>query len=293
MLALIAGTGDLPPALIARLPERPLVCALQGFTSSVTPDITFRLETLGTFLEDLRERGVTEVCMAGAVRRPKVDSSLIDAATSPLVPRISEALAKGDDGALRVIIALFEEAGIIVKAAHEIAPDLLPEVGVPTVAQPGTAHRQDAVTAEQVIAEMGAADQGQACVVRRGQVLAREGRDGTDAMLARFQPDEDPLWGAVDMVGDMLGSTAEWLSGPDAVPSGGRGAILFKAPKPHQDRRADLPVIGPATAKAVFGAGFAGIVVEAGGVMVLDQPAIIRTLNAADAFLWVRPKGGA
>ena len=36
-------------------------------------DITFRLETLGTFLNLLTARGVAQVCFAGAIRRPKID----------------------------------------------------------------------------------------------------------------------------------------------------------------------------------------------------------------------------
>jgi DUF1009 family protein len=37
-------------------------------------------------------------------------------------------------------------------------------------------------------------------------------------------------------------------------------------------------------------AGLAGIVIEAGGVMVLDLAAVIETLNAHGMFLWVRPR---
>ena len=81
---------------------------------------------------------------------------------------------------------------------------------------------------------------------------------GTDAMLARF------------------------LSGDQ-----GKGAVLFKAPKPNQDRRADLPTIGPKTATAAVTAGFDGIILEAGGVIVLDQPKVIETLNEAGLFLWL------
>lgn len=292
MLALIAGTGDLPPALVARLPARPLICAMRGFRPSVTPDITFRIEHLGSFLEDLRTRGVTEICMAGAVKRPPVDPAEIDAATVPLVPRIQSAITQGDDRALRTIIGIFEENGLFVRAAHELAPDLLPEAGALTqyAVEPHTAS--DAVLAEQTVAAMGARDVGQACLVRRGQVLAREGQDGTDAMLARFAPSDDPVWGMVDSVGDLLGGAAEWLSGPQGTPVDARGAILFKAPKPNQDRRADLPVIGPATAKLAADADLAGIVIEAGGVMVLQLDEVVRTLNAAGLFLWVRPKGG-
>lgn len=293
MLALIAGMGDLPPALIARLPERPLICAMVGFVPSITPDITFRIEHLGGLLADLRGRGVTEVCLAGAVQRPDVNPAELDAATAPLAPRIAAAIAKGDDGALREVIGIFEEAGMVVRAAHDIAPDLLPRGGVLTDAEPGPGAAQDAVLAELTVVEMGAQDIGQSCLVRDGRVLAREGQDGTDAMLARFAPSDDPFFGAVDVMGDLLGSAAEWLSGPDGAPVDARGALLFKAPKPGQDRRADLPVIGPQTAKGAAADGLAGIVIEADGVIVLHQDRVVDTLNAAGLFLWVRPKGGA
>lgn len=292
MLALIAGTGALPPALVACLPQRPLICAMAGFTPAITPDVTFRIEQLGSFLTDLRARGVTEVCMAGAVRRPVIDPAAIDAATQPLVPRIASAISMGDDGALREIISIFEEAGLSVKAAHDIAPDLLPAAGVLSAAEIPDRARADAVVAEQTIAQMGAADVGQACLVRDGRVLAREDQSGTDAMIARFRPSDDPLWAAVDGLGAALGSAAEWLSGPDATPVDAKGAILFKAPKPTQDRRADLPVIGPETAKNAAAAGLAGLVIEADGVMVLDLPQTLAATNAAGLFLWVRPKGG-
>jgi DUF1009 family protein len=292
MLALIAGTGDLPPALVARLPERPLICAMDGFVPAITPDLTFRIEQLGSFLQELTARGVTDVCMAGAVKRPAIDPTTIDDATKPLVPRIMAAIAQGDDGALRAIIAIFEEAGVQVRAAHEIAPDLLPTAGVLSQQPITPITRQDAVVAEQTVRAMGRADIGQACLVRGGRVLARESQAGTDAMLAQFAPTDDPLWSAVDGLGAVLGSAAEWLSGPDGEPIDARGAILFKAPKPEQDRRADLPVIGPQTANGVVAAGLSGIVIEAGGVMVLDVDRVLSTLDKAGLFLWVRPKGG-
>lgn len=258
MLALIAGTGDLPPALVARLSERPLVCAMRGFEPRITPDITFRMEHLGSFLATLKARGVTRICMAGAVRRPQIDPGQIDAATMPLVPKVQAALTQGDDGALRIIIAIMEDYGFTVLAAHDVARDLLPRAGVLTRTGPASGHTSDAFAGEACVAKMGAADTGQACVVRAGDVILREDANGTDAMIARVK---------------------------------GTGGILFKAPKPNQDWRADLPLIGPATAKAA--AGLDGIVIEAGGVMVLDLPAVRRILDAQGMFLWVRPRGGA
>lgn len=252
MLALIAGTGALPAALVERLQKAPLICAVDGYAPTLPVDISFRIEHLGSFLNRLKEKGIDQICMAGAVRRPTIEIDAIDSATRPLVPMIQTALTSGDDGALRAIIAVFEDQGFDVVAAHTLAPDLLPEATAPM-----GRHEVDARIGASEIALMGVADIGQACVVQRGQVIAREGPEGTDAMLSELEDVTD--------------------------------AILFKAPKPQQDRRADLPLIGPETARLAVSVGLAGIVIEAGGVMVLDHDEVVEILNAHGLFLWVRP----
>ena len=293
MLALIAGRGQLPGHILAAHGAPVVVAALDGFPPDhLSPDITFRVERLGSFIADLKARGVTQICMAGAIGRPRLDPAMIDAATMPLVPRMMQALGQGDDGALRVVIALFEEAGFTIRAAHEICPDLLMTAGVPTRAQPRPEHEGAARLGMSTIAEMGRSDTGQACVVRRGDVLAREGADGTDAMLARLgsgpasAADPDPLtWGFTALT-DAATTALDWLGGREAADHS--GAILCKAPKPAQDRRVDLPTIGPGTAMRAADAGLDGIVIEAGGVFVLDQPAVLRILDDKGLFLWVR-----
>ncbi|MDX8349056.1 UDP-2,3-diacylglucosamine diphosphatase LpxI [Cognatiyoonia sp. IB215446] len=297
MLALIAGTGDLPPALVARLPERPLICALQGFDPALPVDIRFRLEHLGTFLQTLQDAGVTRICMAGAIRRPEIDPSAIDEGTKPLVPRVLAALGQGDDGALRIVISLLEEHGFEVLAAHVIAPDLLPGPGVLTKAPPLDQHRKDAQAGEACVAAMGTVDQGQACLIRRGQVVASEGADGTDAMIAAYakgatpQGDDDFFGIVSDAATSAFDGLTSLMVGEPLDKSAGADTILFKAPKPDQDRRADLPVIGPGTAQGIVKSGLAGIVIEAGGVMVLEPEQVVSILDAGGAFLWVREKG--
>ncbi len=291
-LALIAGTGALPFVLFQQLSktsDAPLVCAMQGFEPELKPNITFRIENLGSFLQSLKTKGVTRICMAGAVKRPEIDPAEIDPTTMPLIPRLQTAMAKGDDGALRGIITLFEEEGFTVVGAAELLPELLPPTGVLTKAWPEEPQKTDAKLGDRVLTQMGAADSGQACLIKDGAVIAREGPDGTDAMIAPFmrptRPEaESTLW-PLDTAGDLLSGAADWLSGQD---KDGTGAILFKAPKPGQDRRADLPVIGPQTAERAVAARFAGIVIEDGGVMVLDLPRVRQILDAGGLFLWVR-----
>ncbi|MCV2886718.1 LpxI family protein [Ruegeria aquimaris] len=262
MLALIAGAGALPDEVAIRLQDRPLVCSMAGFLPDrLKPDVVFRIEHLGSFLADLKARGVTEVCMAGAVGRPVVDPSQIDTATLPLVPVIQQALATGDDGALRAVIGLIEQAGMTVRAAQEIAPDLLLPVGCVTASAPGDQESSDARRGATILRAMAVADVGQACVVHRGQALAIESVFGTD-------------W--------MLNSLAQR---PDAG-----GGVLYKAPKPGQDRRADLPTIGIDTVTAAVAAGLSGIVIEAGGVIVLDQSRVIAECDRLGLFLMVQER---
>jgi len=262
MIALFAGTGALPGMLAPRLAARGrvVVCEMDGFAVADVaglPVLPYRVETFGTLLARLDAMGVRQVCLAGALRRPRIDPAAIDAATLPLIPALRAAMALGDDGALRGIIELLQARGWGILAAGDVAPDLLPPAGIPTRAQPGPADAAAARLGQACIADLGRRDQGQACIVSPVAVLAVEDADGTDAMLARARPQD-------------------------------RG-MLYKSPKPGQDRRADLPVIGPATAAGAASAGLAGIIIAAGGVMVLDLPAVIARLDADGLFLWIRP----
>ncbi|MFT7370360.1 MAG: DUF1009 family protein [Octadecabacter sp.] len=262
-LALIAGLGGLPTVLAASLQAqgRSLVlCEMYGFVSQVTGDfhrIPFRFETLGTFLSVLKIAGVTEVCMAGAVQRPKVDPSFIDAATMPLVPRLMAAMAKGDNGTLSAVVTLFEEYGFSVVGAHEIAPELLPVPGFHTRVVPP--DLTDATAAAKIaLVNMGQFDLGQALLLRGSDVIAREDVRGTAAMLADVQTRGDGL-----------------------------GVTLFKSPKPNQNMCVDMPLIGPDTAMQVVDAGLAGIVIPHGGVLVLNLPQVIKILDMNGLYLWV------
>ena len=64
---------------------------------------------------------------------------------------------------------------------------------------------------------------------------------------------------------------------------------MFKAPKPNQNMRVDMPLIGPETALQAADAGLAGIVIPKGGVLVLDLPQVVVTLDANGLYLWVTP----
>ena len=65
----------------------------------------------------------------------------------------------------------------------------------------------------------------------------------------------------------------------------GPGGVLVKLVKPGQDRRTDLPTIGPDTIHAAGAAGLRGVAFEAGGTIVADRHAAIAAADAAGLFL--------
>ncbi|PWE34287.1 DUF1009 domain-containing protein [Maritimibacter sp. 55A14] len=271
-LAILAGDGTLPSdiAQAARTAGTP-VCAVDfaGVRAAVPDDvevIAARFERLGALFDDLRTAGVDRVVMAGALARPALDPAALDATTLALAPRIMAALKSGDDGLLRAVIAVFEEAGFAVLGAHELVPGLVAEEGVLGAHAPTPADRADADRADAITAALGALDLGQGAVVAQGLCLGVETVQGTDAML------------------DWVARTGAACR-PDA--KGARGVFL-KRPKPGQDLRADMPVIGPDTVRRAAGAGLAGIVIAAGGVMILDRAATLAAADAAGLFIWAR-----
>lgn len=260
--AIIAGEGALAPAIAARLPGAP-VYALEGFAPPI-PAESFRLERLVPFLDHLLDRGVTRVVFAGAVRRPALDPEQFDPRTAQLVPRILTAMQSGDDAALRTVLDIFEESGITICGMDEIAPDLIPAEGH-LVGRPSAADRKDVTRAAEIVAALGPLDLGQGCVVAQGLCIAIETLPGTAAML----------------------EFAARHHGLRADSKGARG-VFYKAPKPRQDRRIDLPTIGPDTVDQAAAAGLAGIAWAAGGVIMLDGDETIRRAERAGLFLWSR-----
>ena len=63
--------------------------------------------------------------------------------------------------------------------------------------------------------------------------------------------------------------------------------MLYKAPKAGQERRIDLPVIGPETMAQAAQAGLAGVAIVQGGVVALDLPDVIAEADRLGLFLWV------
>jgi DUF1009 family protein len=191
------------------------------------------------------------------VRRPSLLNLRPDAEGLRILARIGRAAFSGDDGLLSAVIRVFGEEGFRVIGAHDVMREALGPVGLLSRTAPDELALIDIKRAVAVVRALGAVDVGQGCVVQQGVVLAVEAVEGTDAMLARCA----------------------------ALARPGPGGVLVKRPKPGQERRADLPTIGPDTIRNAAAAGLRGVAFEAGGTILADRAATAAASDAAGLFL--------
>jgi DUF1009 family protein len=262
-LGLVAGGGALPISVAQECTAsgRPLfVVRLRGFADAALldfPGAEVGIAELGKLFDTLRRAGCEAVCLAGKVARPDFAALKPDLRGLKALPAAVAAARKGDDALLRFLVAEFEREGFAVEGADQVHAGLTLAGGALGTLTPGAEHHGDLDHAVEIARAMGRLDIGQAVVVCDGVVLAVEAQEGTDAMLARCAALPAALHGA----------------------PGARRGVLVKWPKPIQERRVDLPTLGPATVEAAASAGLAGIAGEAGGLLVLEREA---TAAAAD-----------
>ena len=263
-LGIIAGGGPLPGqvAAAAQAAGRGVfIAGLEGYAEppvlAAYPHRFYRLGAIGAMVHAFRERGCVDLVMIGPVKRPSFLSLRPDAQGTRLLARVGKAAFRGDDGLLAAIVRVLSEEGFHIVGAHEIMTDALAPEGLLTAAAPDAQALADIQRGIEVLKVMGAADIGQACVVQQGLVLAVETVEGTDAMLSRVQ----------------------------AVARPGPAGVLVKIAKPQQDRRADLPTIGPDTMRHALDAGLRGVAFEAGGTILAERQHSIEIADKAGVFL--------
>ncbi|WP_119678347.1 LpxI family protein [Indioceanicola profundi] len=263
-LGILAGSGNLPAQVAesCRRDGRDLfIIALEGQAVASelpegVPTAWYRMGAAGAILDRLKAEGVRDIVMAGRVRRPSLAELRPDWRAAQVLARAS-ARALGDDGLLGAVSKVLEQEGFHVVGADELAGDLLTPVGVLTRALPDEQAEADIARGIAAARDLGRLDIGQAVVVQQGIVLGVEAIEGTDALISRCA----------------------------GLKRSGAGPVLVKVRKPQQDRRFDLPAIGPDTVTACAAAGFAGIAAEAGGTLFLGRESALTAADAAGLFV--------
>lgn len=268
-LAIVAGAGALPWEAAAAVAHRRkvIVFAIDGEADDGPQNVeTHRVGygQVGRVRRLLGERDCRDVMFLGAIRaRPDYAGLVPDVETLKLLPRIVRAAVGGDDTIVRNVLALVKEEGFRVVSVAEAAPELLAPPGRLGRHEPSESHRADIALGVGLLDAAAPFDVGQAAVVVDGRVVAVEGAEGTDAMVARCA---------------QLRTARRFRSA--------RGAgVLVKRAKRGQDMRADVPVVGAATLRGVLAAGLGGIAIEAGRTIVAERAAMVAAADRAGAFV--------
>lgn len=268
-LAIISGGGRLPRLLadvVSVNGRKPLIIALQGFFDSDPGPhkaVAIYGGQFGKLFSILRAHGCRDVVMVGEVKRPRLRDLRLDWGGIKRLGLVFKARHSGDDAAMRLLTDTFEGAGLRVVSLRDVAPGLAAPLGVIGRHEPSRGAPEVIARGFALLKAMSPFDVGQAAVVHGRRVLAVEGAEGTNAMIAR--------------IGDLRRNNRFPVTSP--------AGILVKMPKASQELRNDMPVIGSLTIEAAREAGLEGVAVAAGGVALADCTELARLADEAGIFL--------
>jgi UDP-2,3-diacylglucosamine hydrolase len=262
-LGIIAGSGGLPRRIVesSRAIGREIfVLALEGAADPQAlegvPHAWCRLGAAAKGLALLRDNEVSELVLAGGVRRPSLAALRPDWRAAKLFARIG-LRALGDDGLLSAVVDELEREGFRVVGADQLLLSGPAAEGALGKWRPDAQAVVDIEHGLRVARTLGLLDIGQAVVVQQGLVLGVEAIEGTDALLRRCA----------------------------ALRREGPGGVLVKVEKPGQERRVDRPTIGPCTVALAAEIGLRGIAVEAGATIVLDPGEVVAAADRLGLFV--------
>jgi DUF1009 family protein len=269
-VAIICGGGSFPFAVadaLIRQGRRAILFALHPFADAEAvaryPHYWWRFGQLGYLVRTARKEGCREVIFIGTVVRPAIREIRLDWMTLRMMPRIIRQFYGGDDHLISGIARIVEDQGFRLMGAHEVAPEILMPEGPFATKRPSARDEVDIAHGIAVLRATGSFDIGQAVVVASNHVLALEAAEGTDQMLERIVE----------------------LKKNGRIRSGEGVGVLIKAPKAHQDRRFDLPSIGPRTIEGVARAGLAGVAVLARETIVAEPERIVEIADRSGIFV--------
>jgi UDP-2,3-diacylglucosamine hydrolase len=269
-LAIICGGGTVPRAIAEvalKQGRRVVLFPLRGFADTQAlaafPQHEIALGQLGRFVRLARAEGCHDVVFVGGLVRPSIWRVRFDWRALTQMPHIVRSFRGGDDHLLTGMARLLERDGFRLIGVREVAPDITAPPGVLGLHQPDESVMADIARGFAVLDAMSPFDVGQAVVVARRRVLAVEAAEGTDAMLERI--------------------VALRQAGRIGLPAG--TGVLVKAPKRNQDRRFDLPSVGPGTIARAAQAGLSGLAVVARATVVAEPQRFIAAADEAGLFV--------
>jgi len=260
-IGLIAGGGRFPILLAesARRAGHRVVAAahvnqtdpaLEGVVDSCT---WVKLGQFGKVVDALRRGGAEGVVLLGGIAKARFfRDAFPDAVGVAVLARVA---VRSDDNLLRAIARALEERGLPVLDPTPYLADRLAPEGVLGRHRPTEEELADARYGLELARAVGRLDLGQTVVVKERVAVAVEALEGTDACIRRG--------------GELCRE----------------GAVVVKAVKPQQDRRFDLPAVGPDTMAVLVEVKGRVLAVEAGETLIMDLDRMVEAADRARVVL--------
>jgi len=261
-LGLIAGAGRLPAEALRVLASETAPCEVFGFDGITEPGLgpsenRMRLGQLTALVEALTRAKVERLLIVG-----KFSKSLLLEAQDVIAPDaeairlLASADGWDDEGLIGRIASWLEGRGFEIVHQDQLLGPLLAKPGALSARPPSESERADFEVGRGIVEQLGRAGVGQSAALRRGCVIALEAVEGTDAMIRR--------------AGEL----------------GGAGATIVKASRPGQDRRFDLPTVGPGTIDAMQKARATALAIEADSTLIVEGPRFRERADEAGIAVW-------
>lgn len=280
-LGLIAGNGRFPFLLLdaARAEGREVVVA--AIKEETEPEINDRaaadagvtvhwlsLGELSKLIETFQRAGVTRAVMAGQVKHKQIFSSIRP--DWRLAKLLLNLRTRNTDVLLGAVAKVLGDEGIELISSTAFLEPLLAKEGVLTRRAPDEEERKDIEYGLGVAAGVAGFDIGQTVVIAAQACVAVEAMEGTDA--------------AIERAGALMRSLE------DEASTLARRLTVVKLPKPKQDMRFDVPVIGVRTLETMIRAGASCLAIEAERTLLFDGDALIRRADEAEIAMVAVPR---
>lgn len=246
-IGIIAGNGRFPFLVAEEIKKTGAAVIGVGLKEETDPSfekLTDKTEwidlgQLQKLIDFFHKEGVTTAVMAGQVKHVQIFAALkMDLRAIKLLASLGN---KKTDSLLGAVAADLEKEGIRLIPSHKHLSHLLPKKGLIAGGKPGKKEQEDIEFGFNAAKQIAGMDIGQTVAVKDKAVVAVEAMEGTDECIRR------------------------------AGKLGGSGVVIVKVAKPNQDKRFDIPVIGPGTVRTMAESGARVLAVEAGSTLMLDM----------------------
>ncbi len=287
-VGLIAGNGRFPFLLLEAARSHGLRVVVAAIREETDPEMDARaaadplvtvhwlsLGELSRLIETFQREGVSRAVMAGQVKHKQIFSSIRP--DWRLAKLLLNLRTRSTDMLLGAVAKVLADEGIELISSTAYLEPLLAREGVLTARSPTEEEARNIEYGLSVAHGLATFDIGQTVVIAAQACVAVEAMEGTDATIER--------------AGRLLRSLdASTDASPEAATLD-RALTVVKLPKPNQDMRFDVPVIGLRTLETMIAAGATCLGIEAGRTLLFDENKLIERANQSGIAIVARARG--